>query len=717
MAAIGAIRKHGILLMAIIGIALLAFVMGDVSKLSSFYSDKNTMVKINGNKLDEEYRIRYEQNTVLWKIVYEKSTLEEDETYRVHDLTWNQLLEQTIMEQQLKNLGLQITQEMKEDMAAEMLAGLKTQQPNQLLYRLVNYLAQQMPIEDAINLISNIEEYKSNPQARELYSAYKAVERFALYDLQRARYMALAQNITNFSDEALTFFAANNSSLLVQAVTLMPNAETFSNIQPSISDKEIKDWFNKNKENYKVQNDSRDIDVAIFPIQPSPEDLATIKDTAVTRSARLKAAPSIEEYNIMMMLGQLDSIYFKRSDITIDTLAKLVFDRPVGSFIEPLEYQNAWYYGKTYGAAKRPDSVYLAFLVVDFKSDRNSNSLRTKEEAKLTADSLKNILRTGTNIFQLIPEYLGGRKATDTTLWLSEHGTYRQLYDSLLAKNIYTQEAGTAFVIYQVLERTIPIDKRLLAIYTEEIKPSDATVKSIRSRALQLQSESTSAEDLMTNAAKNGIQVIQGTDITSMMANIAQLQDAREIISWAFNDNTKVGYVSDVYNINNYSFAVAAIRDVKKKGAAKLESVRDIIENELTALKKMELVQNAISQQLDSGFTIPQIADKYQVALMDSIRLSFGGESYQNRGIENAALGKIFTLPIGEPAAVTGKTNVYAVSIYETIDAGAPSANFNMERSALKNAVAGRNRNENAIIDGLKEKATILDQRYLYFTR
>ena len=721
MAAIGSIRKHGIFLMAIIGIALLAFVMGDVSKLSDFFSDKYTMVKINGKKLDDEYRTRLEQNTALWKMLYKKTSLDETETYRIHDITWNQLLEQIILEQQLKDLGLQFTQEMKEENVANMIASLHTQQPNQLLYQMVDLIAQRGSVEEAVNFISNIEEYKNNPQAREVYAAYKAVERFDLYEKQMTRYLALAQNSISFSDEAAKFFAANNQSVLAKTITIMPNAAQFNDIQATVSNKEISDWFKKNKSHYNVKNDSRDIDVAIFPIQPSAEDIIAINDTAASRAARLKAAPSVEEYSISTMLGQVDSIYFKRSDIIIDTLAKLLFDRPVGSFIEPFEHENVIWYGKAYGSAKRSDSVHLAFLIVDFKSDRNPNGIRTKTEAKSTADSLKKLLRGGANIFALTPNYLGGRNATDTTLWIPEQGSNNSQmfnYDSLLTKNIYVHNAPGAYVVYQVLERTKPVEKRLIAVFSEEIKPSDATVKLIRSQAGQLQAESRSAEDLMTNAAKNGIQVVQGKDITSMMSDIAQLQNAREIVSWAYNLTTKKDDISDVYNINNSSlFAVAAVRDMKKKGTPKLETVRDIIEDELMAVKKLEAIQNTITAQIDSGFTMQQVADKYQLALMDSVKLFFGGEIYQNRGFENTALGKVFTLPLEKPAVVTGKNNVYVVSLYEIMEAGEPSPNFVMEKSALKNATAGRNRAENTIMEGLKDKANILDQRYIFNAR
>jgi len=718
MAAIGSIRKHGILLMCIIGIALLAFVMGDITQLSEVFSDKYTMVKINNKKLDDEYRVRLEQNSALWKMFYEKSQLDETDFTQVHDMTWNQLLEQTIMEEQLKKLGLTLTKEMLEEISSDMVASLYSQQPNHLLQRLANVLAKQVTMEQAIGFISNIEDYRNEPDVRDFYLAYKAIERFSVIDAQRTRFMALAQNTVTFSDEAARYFVSNNKTMVAQAVTILASAPQFSEINATVTDKEVKEWYKQHSNRYKINENSRDIDVAFFPIQPSPEDLVAIQDTAINRAERLRTAPSVEDYNIAMMHGQLDSVYYKRGDITIDTLAQLIFDRPVGTFIEPFQYENSvWFYGKTYGTSKRPDSLNIAYLVIDFKTDRNPSSQRTKEEAQAIADSLKNILQKGGDIFPLIPDYLGGRREADTTVWLTEFMEPR-LYNSLLTDNIYTLDGFSDFRIFQVLQRTPLVEKRQFVLYSEEIKPSDATIKSIRSQAIQLQAESNSAEELKMNAAQKGIQVMQGQNITSMMSAILQLQNVREIVSWAFNPNTKIDDISDVYNINNNQlFAVAAVRNIHKKGIPKLEVVRHIIEDELTAKKKLELIQNTISEQLNSGVSVQEIAEKYQAAFMDSVRLTFGGEGFQNRGIENPAIGKIFSLPTQQPAAVIGKNNLYVVSVYHYNDPGEPSANYTVEKSALRNAVAGRNRTENTILEGLKEVATITDQRFLYYAR
>ena len=280
------------------------------------------------------------------------------------------------------------------------------------------------------------------------------------------------------------------------------------------------------------------------------------------------------------------------------------------------------------------------------------------------------------------------------------------------------QDAHSAYILYKVLERSAPVEKRQFVIYTEEIKPSDATVKAIRSQAMQLQAESNAAEELVTNAAQQGVQVVQAKDVTPMMAAISQLQNVREIVSWAFNLRTQKDDVSDVYNVNNGGlFAIAAVRDMKSKGFAKLDDVRTSIETELVAKKKLQLVKGEINKQLSEGSSVQQIAEKYQVGFMDSVTLSFGGEIYMNRNIENAAIGKIFTLPVQTPSAITGNNNLYVVNIYNFVEPGEPSPNFMREKAMLKNVVAGRGRNESAIMEGLKEKATILDQRYLYYQR
>jgi peptidyl-prolyl cis-trans isomerase D len=723
MAAIGAIRKHGVLLMVIIGIALLAFLMGDCSKITTLFSDKYTMGKIDGQKIDDLYRVQHDQNTDLWKFMYDKTTLEESETSQIHELTWNSLVNEILIDKQLKALGLEYTDEMKENAMSEMIASLQTQQPNQMLAQLVNVLAKQYGVENAMNLITNIEEYKNEEGAQSIYNAYKAIERFNIMDKKQQAYFALAQGSLYFSDALAKKMGDDNQSALVKLLSISVNAPAFAEVKAAVTDAEMKAYYKEHKSKFENKQNLRDIDVAIFPINPTPEDMQAIEDTVKSKYQRFLAAPSIAEFNVAESFPPLDSLYVTPDDITPDEFDSIIFKREVGSVIEPFIYQNQiWYFGKVYGSAMHPDSIQVALLVLDYKTQNNPNSARSRKQARIERDSLKQLIDSQqASIFQLTPNYLGGRQATDTTMWLPEQGIIRSLYGALVNTPLggtYTYDAQGAYIVYQVLAKTPMREKRLYTLYPFEIKASDATIKQIKANATQLMTSSNDIDLFTENASKQGVQVIKGVDITPMAAVIDQLQNCRAIVSWAFNDETKLGAVSEVYSLNNNSmYAIGALRTVKAKGLPKFETVKTTIEQEILDAKKVDLVAEQVKTELATNKDYAALSQKWGGRFVDSTTLTFTGETYQNAGVENLAIGKIFSLPAtAQNEVIVGKTNVYALSIYKE-EKVAVTPNLMMEKSALRNMVLGRSRNEMTILEGLKDKANILDRRYIIYNQ
>lgn len=725
MAAISSIRKHGVFLICIIGVALLAFLLGDFNQLTSLFSNKNTMIKINGKKLDKEYQISFEQNSALWRNFYQKTSLEESETYQIHEMTWQNMLDEKMLDQQLASLGLSFTPEMVETARENMIASLSTQNPHPLLGRFVQgFIERGASVEDVVGLISSIDDHASDPNYAEFYSIYKAIERMDIIDQKRNILNTMAMAATKFSTPLANQFAANNKSAMVSFCSLNPNMPAFKDVKPAPTEAELKTWFEDHSSKYLVKNDARDIDVAVLSILPSTEDKKTIEDSVNAQFERFTNATSLVQFNLDNGYDPMDSVYFKKEDIQLDTLASAFFNSPVGTNIAPINYEDMiWYYGKAYNVAYRPDSVLVAFLVIDYKTDRNPNSTRTKKQARAERDSLENILKTGqANIFQLTPQYLGGRNATDTTVWYSERGTTQDLYNDLLATpqyGLYNDDVPSAFVIYQVLGATAPIEKRQIVFYGTEIVASDATIKNLRSQANSIMSSSSNANELLDNSNKAGVQVFNGVDVTSMSATIAQLQNCREIVSWAFNAETEKDAVSDVFQIDNGTkFAVAAVRNIKEKGMPKFADVKDLVEADCIAAQKIEMIEKMVNDEITKGSSMQSIASKYQTAVADSITLVWGGDVYQNRNIENAAIGKIFSLPINKTSAVSATNFVYVVSVDNFKDAAPASKDLAMEKMMLTNVLMGRNRSaSNVILQNLKDNAEVLDQRMLFYAR
>ena len=719
MAAIGSIRKHGVALMIIIGLAMLAFILGDLSQVTRTFSNKNTLARIGNTKLDNIYGKQYEENTALIRLIQNKSSFDENETYQIHDMTWRQLLQDQILDKQLAKLGLSYNDQMVEDFKADMLASLNSQQPNQFMMQFAQALAQQVGPENAMAIISNIDEYANNDQTRDVYNAYQAIVRFALSAEKSNRYSALVQNSIYFSDPLAKKLAADNKSAMVSLMPVNPQSPAFNSITPSVSDKEIKDFYNTHKKDlFTVTEPNRDIDVAVFPINPTPEDLQALEQQVRTDFQQF-ATSDLLAYSTEKGNGSVDSTYYKSEDINLDILDSLIFKSSVGSFIEPFVYENQkWYFGKVYGGAARPDSVLVAAIELPFKNAQNTGAKYSKKEARLLADSLKNVLLSNqASIFQLRKDF-SANTAGDSTFWLPERGTITTLYNGLLGTpngGIYVYKAPTGYIVFQALTRTAPIEKRQFVLYDYDILASEATLNKIKSEANAFAASINNADELLSTAAKKGIQVVQGSNILSMASVINQLPNCRDIVSWAFSDDVKKDDISDVYNVERMFYAVAALRNVRDNGVQKLKDVKDDVKAMLETQEKAEMVAEQVNKALASS-NMQALAQQYGTQVMDSVYLSFTGDVYQNRNVDGQAIAKIFALPAHKPAAVNGQNMVYVVNVDQTNTATA-TPGYAMEKNLLRNQLLGRERNEMTIINYLISQAKVLDNRGRFYQK
>ena len=719
MAAIGSIRKHGVALMIIIGLAMLACILGDLSQVTRTFSNKNTLARIGNTKLDNVYGKQYEENTALIRLIQNKSSFDENETYQIHDMTWRQLLQDQILDKQLDKLGLAYNDQMVEDFKADMLASLNSQQPNQFMMQFAQALAQQVGPENAMAIISNIDEYANNDQTRDIYNAYQAIVRFALSAEKANRYGALVQNSIYFSDPLAKKLAADNKSAMVSLMPVNPQSPAFNSITPSVSDKEIKDFYNTHKKDlFTVTEPNRDIDVAIFPINPTTEDLQALEQQ-VRADFQQFANSDLLAYSTEKGNGSVDSTYYKTEDINLDILDSLIFKSSVGSFIEPFVYENQkWYFGKVYGGAARPDSVLVAAVELPFKNAQNTGAKYSKKEARLLADSLKNVLLSNqANIFQLRKDF-SANTAGDSTFWIPERGTITTLYNGLLETpngGIYVYKASTGYIVFQALTRTAPIEKRQFVLYDYDILASEATLNKIKSEANAFAASVNNADELLSTAAKKGIQVVQGNNILSMASVINQLPNCRDIVSWAFSDDVKKNDISDVYNVERMFFAVAALRNVRDNGAQKFNDVKDDVKSMLETQVKAEMVADQVNKALSSS-NMQALAQQYGTQVMDSVYLSFTGDVYQNRNVDGQAIAKIFALPTNKPTAVNGQNMVYVVNVDQTNTATA-TPGYAMEKNLLRNQLLGRERNEMTIINYLISQAKVLDNRGRFYQK
>ena len=100
MAVIGKIRQRSGLLIGIIGVALAAFVLGDISKSTS--RGPENLGEVNGEEITyKDFETQVEQNSEFEKQRTGKRSLSASESFYLKERTWNNMVNQIIIDEEI----------------------------------------------------------------------------------------------------------------------------------------------------------------------------------------------------------------------------------------------------------------------------------------------------------------------------------------------------------------------------------------------------------------------------------------------------------------------------------------------------------------------------------------------------------------------------------------------------------------------------------------
>ncbi|MBO5812448.1 MAG: SurA N-terminal domain-containing protein, partial [Bacteroidaceae bacterium] len=112
MATLQKIRNRGPLLLIVIGLALLAFILGDVWRLTQPNMGMASVGSINGKNVDaQEYQAEVEKYAEIVKFSMGMQNLSETEYAAVKDEVWNNMVRKSLIEKQAKAICLTVTDE------------------------------------------------------------------------------------------------------------------------------------------------------------------------------------------------------------------------------------------------------------------------------------------------------------------------------------------------------------------------------------------------------------------------------------------------------------------------------------------------------------------------------------------------------------------------------------------------------------------------------
>lgn len=715
MAALGTIRKRGVILVCIISFGLFAFIAEEAFRScdSAKNNERQQIGEVYGEKISvQDFQKLVDEYTEVIKMQQGQENLPEEQMNQVKDMVWNTYVQNQIIAKEASKLGLTVTDAELQDILKTGTSPMLQQTP---------FVNQQTGRFDAASLQKFLADYKAqkanpsaNPQMMEQYTKifnyWSFIEKTLRQQTLAQKYQSLLAHcfLSNPVEAKMAFKEENEESQIQLA------AFPYSDVQDDkvkVEESDLKAKYDEMKARFKQHVECRDIKFIDVQVEASKADRAALNKEFAEYHTQLAAAADPTELirksaSTVAYLGIPVSKEALPSDIAsaIDSMA-------VGatSAVKANASDNTLNIVKLMSKQQLPDSIQYRVIQV---------AAASQAEAKTKADSIHSALAAGADFEALAKKYgQTGAKAWMTT----KQYEYAQTMDkdnktfintlNAASVNAYNEiQLGQGYVILQVCDRKAMVTKYMAAVIKKEIQFSNDTYRTAFNKFSSYVSANPKSEDLLKNATKSGYRVQNLNDMTTATHYVANIHSTRDALKWIFE--SKEGEVSPMYECGDNNHLLVVVLDkIHRIGYRDLSDpqVKEMVKAEVIKDKKAELIMakvagvKSIAAAKAKG---AKIATVNQITFAAPTFISATGAS------EPAVSGAVSATKKGAfvANAVKGNAGVYLFQV-----TGKTNRPVKFDEKAYEQKCRQKAMQYADFMNELYMKAHVVDNRYLFF--
>ncbi len=717
MATLQKIRNRGKILIFTVGLALFAFIAEEfVRSLSYTQTERHQRVgKIYGEKINvQDFNAQVEEYTDVVKFTQGMNTLSDDQISMMRDQVWQTLVNDKLMQHECEKLGITVTDAEMQDIINNgrnpMLAQtpFRTAQGTFDVNALKQFLNQYSEVMTNPNLASEVKE-----QYQQMNNYWKFIEKTIRRQTLTNKYQSLLNGlmVSNPVAAQASFDARSNESEIFMA------ALPFSSIKDDdvkVEDSDLKAKYEEMKEMFRADEETRDIKYIDIKVTASAEDKANLqKEMEGYAQALLEGADpakTVREAASQVPYSVLPVSAKSLPHDIAEKLDSLTIGAQVGPFVH--DHDNTINIVRLIGKATLPDSVEVRQIAAP------GNDMAAMEK---TADSIMTALAAGANFDTIAKKY--DQPATKT--WITSSQYEGQAMDENNRKFLTTITTaavgsnnkivldGQGIIIAQVTDRRNIIPKYDVAVIKRAIDFSKDTYNKAFNDFSSFLAGNAKAEDIEANATQAGYNVQTRNNLRSTEHNVVNVRSTREALRWIFDEKTKVGDVSPLYECgDNDHLLVITLAGIHKKGylAWDDEQIRSFLTSEVMKDKKAAMLQ----EKMKGAKSVADVA-KIEGAVTDTIKhITFASSAFVSKigSSEPILSGSVSKAKKGEfKSGIKGRSAVYAYQVLDQTKNGAKFDKKEEEQKLQQNI----GRYLSNFTSELMQKADVNDKRYIFF--
>ena len=705
MALITKIREKSGIAAAAIAISLIFFLVGGdlFTGNSSFFGGNNNVIgEIGGESIQyKDFQAKVEELSNNYSAQAGRSPGEQ-ELAQMRDQVWSQYLLDFAYGKEYEALGLSVSPKELVDMVQGNNIHPSVRQ---------QFTNPQTGQFDKGYVIQFLKNFKTMPVAQQ--QAWANFEKSLAQDRLRSKYEGLLRMSTYTTNaEAQKEYMAQTAKVNARYVYVPFYSVPDSTVK--VTDSELEDYLNNHKDLYKGQN-TRSIQYVTFPTVPSKQDTVTFYND-IKRLAKDLAVTKNDSAFAMMNSDVKTPYYVTMAEIPESVKGQLSSMTPggiYGPFKNGLTYSIYKYGGIQKDSLFTVRASHILIQAAKTAPDSVKSAARTRAEGILAQ------IRGGAS-FEALAQQFGSdgtaQQGGDLGYFKNNGSMVKPFENAIfgfsgtgLLPNIVETDFG--YHIVKVTEAKTNTRYKLAAI-NRNIAPSQSTMDEVLRKADAFAAANDSKEKFEAALKKDKTLImLRGDKIPEGAKGFSNLQNAGEIVRWAFSDDTKVGDVSKVFQ-NENQYIVALSTGATSKDNVKVDDFRD----ELTARVRGDKKAEQIMKKLGGiAGTLEQIAQKYGAgALVETANdLTLAQGTLTSAGADPTAIGKAFGLKAGKRSKpFKGDGGVFIMENVSSTPAPAIA-----DLTAYKNSakMMAAQRTSFYINEAIKDNAKVVDNRAKFY--
>ena len=696
MATLGRIRNRSGLLLAVIGIAMLSFILGDFLKSTNSGGGKGLYVGsvLGEDVLRQNFEIKVEEGIENWKNQNQQAVLNQTTIGQIRAQIWDQYVRELIMNNEFDKLGIDVS----DDEFFELLQGTNVHP------EIAKVPAFQDPATgnfDRTKVILYLQQIDQD-QTGDARSRWIGFQKYLIGLIKTSKYNTLVNKAMYVTDEeARIDFNSNSQNITFNYVAIPFTSIDDSDVEPTES--ELNTYYNNHKDDY-TQEASKDVDFVVYSVVPSVEDDATTKSEITDLVADFE---TFEDYESMARRNSDNTnsrFIFTTEDGLQDKNWKELFNAKVGTVYGPYQAnQGVYRIAKLVAVQNRADSVEARHILIKPTQNMSMDSVNKK------IDALKLAIEGGADFADLAQnnsEDKGSAIKGGDLGWFSEGAMVDEFNEACFTSNkgdlsVVTSQFGVHLI--EVTKTSRKVKKVKIAYIDRVVEPSTETFNTYYTQAAQfagkILNEGITFDSLI---AENNLVKRSDSKVTSNKQAIVGLPNSREMVRW-MNTN-KTGSVSEVFQFEN-SYVVAYLTKEYLEGTTELEDIKE----QISALVIKEKKANKITESITESNDLASIASSNSTTIVSAQKATMANLSVQGIGYEPELVGSIFGTDVNSISGpIIGSNAVYFVEV-TAIDDEKLEGNFSQQKTKIlkQTSSAANGRSYNA----LKETANVKDNR------